>query len=227
MNRNKVYHFLSISLIFIIFSCSDKPNGKEQIDEILYTITISDSNSKIANVEVAFTPKDSLLYMGLGANQLENRWATFVHDLKVTDEKNKSLNVEELTDAQWKIHTSNNQKITLSYSVHLDHENYEWSGGIDGAAYTTDLGVFYTTRALLIMNADEWKNITVDFNLPEKWQVTTPWDKKSEKAHAFQVDTFSNLANAMIFAGMHKEITIKRDDFELIFALGDDEMRSK
>ncbi|NVK52832.1 MAG: hypothetical protein HWD85_07840 [Flavobacteriaceae bacterium] len=227
MNTNRIYQLLLMLLIVMVYGCSDKPKGKEQVDEISYTITISDSNPKIANVEVAFVPKDSLLYMGLGANQLENRWATFVHNLKVTDQKGKLLTVDKLTDAQWKIHLQSNQKIKLSYSVHLDHENYKWSGGIDGAAYATNLGVFYTTRALLIFNGDEWQNITIDFNLPKKWQVTTPWHKKNNHVYTFQVDTFSNLANAMVFAGIHEEITIKRDDFELIFALGDEGVISK
>lgn len=222
MNRNRIHQLLLMLLIVMVYSCSDKPKSKKNVDEISYTITISDSNPKIADVEVAFVPKDSLLYMGLGANQLENRWATFVHNLKVTDDKGKLLNVDELTDAQWKIHSANNQKVKLSYSVHLDHENYKWSGGIDGAAYATNLGVFYTTRALLIFNGDEWQNINVDFNLPEKWQVTTPWQKKNNDAHSFQAVTYSNLANAMIFAGIHEEINVKRDDFELIFALGDE-----
>ena len=82
--------------------------------------------------------------------------------------------LEELSDAKWKLQTALNEKITVSYEVKLEHENHQWSGGIDGVAYATDWGVFYTGRSLLILNGEEWKNITVNFILPSEWHVTTP-----------------------------------------------------
>ena len=49
--------------------------------------------------------------------------------------------------------------------------------GIDGVAYATDWGVFYTGRSLFILNGDEWKNITIDFIMPSEWHITTPFDR--------------------------------------------------
>ena len=204
-------------------STSGVINGNQN-DDISYSITIDKNNLKVAKVKVVFRPKDSVLYMNTGANQLPKRWATFINNVEVTNEYGKSIKVEELPDAKWKIYTSLNDKISLTYDVHLDHEDYQWSGGIDGVAYTTELGVFYTGRTLLILNGQIRKNINVDFELPNDWSVTTPWNKESDANYAFKVNSISDLVDAMIFAGTHKEVSLKRADFELVFALGTEDI---
>ena len=212
--------FASTILVFIILvsGCGSNPNNNT--DEISYLITIDKSDHKLARVKVSFSSKDSLLYMNRGANQLPKRWATFVHNVMVKNSTGKSILVEELPDAKWKMSVAPNEKITLTYEVKLDHEDYKWDGGIDGAAYAKDWGVFYTGRALLILNGDEWKNIRVDFSLPQDWNVTTPWKVSNDNKNSFKVNNMSELAESMIFAGLHQEISIVRDDFELVFALG-------
>lgn len=203
----------------IIFGKNIKEKRGNQKDSISYSVTIDKGKYKVAKVKVSFTPKDSILYMNPGAQNLPKRWATFIHKVKVIDEFGNSIKVEELPDAKWKILTSLNKKIILTYDVHLDHEDYKWNGGIDGVAYTTEMGVFYTGRALLIMNGNQFEDIQVNFKLPEDWSVTTPWNKITDTKHSFKVNNISDLANSMIFAGNHKEISFKREDFELIFAL--------
>ncbi|TFB12103.1 hypothetical protein E3V55_02125 [Candidatus Marinimicrobia bacterium MT.SAG.3] len=212
--------FASTILVFIVLvsGCGSSPNNNT--DEISYLITIDKSDHKLARVKVSFSLKDSLLYMNRGANQLPKRWATFVHNVMVTDSKGKSILVEELPDAKWKMFAAPNEKITLTYEVKLDHEDYKWSSGIDGVAYAKDWGVFYTGRALLILHGDEWENIRVDFSLPQGWNVTTPWKASNDNKNSFKVNNMFELAESMIFAGLHQEISIVRDDFELVIALG-------
>lgn len=209
---------------FFLYGCDSELKKGNQDNEISYLVTIDKKNPKLAKVKMTFTPKDSTLYMNPGANKLENRWATFVHNLKIQDKNGKPIQVETLKDAQWKMHTSLNQKLIVNYDVHLDHENYEWSGGIDGAAYTTELGVFYTGRSLFILNGETRQDIGVDFKLPNDWKITTPWDLKGDSKFGYKVSNISNLANSLIFAGRHKEVSFNRGDFELILALGGDEM---
>jgi predicted metalloprotease with PDZ domain len=211
-------------LIQFLFGSSSKAETGNEFNTISYRITFDKDNLKIAKVEAVFTPKDSILYMSYGANQLPKRWATFVHNVRVANESGKSIEVEELLDAKWKINTAQNEKIILSYEIHLDHQDYRWSGGIDGVAYTTDLGVFYAGRTLLILNGDEWKNINVDFELPKDWGVTTPWNRANEDNYAFKANSVSDLVNALIFAGTHKEVSLIREDFELVFALGSEDI---
>ncbi len=191
---------------------------------MIYSIAFDKDNTNVAKVKVEFTPIDSILFMDHGANHLEKRWATFIHNIKAVDNEGEPVRLEEIAGAEWKIHSPLQEKIVLTYDVHLDHEDYEWDGGIDGIAYTTDLGVFYTGRTLFLMNGKERKDIKVDFQLPENWKVTTPWAGNGNAASTYEVRNNTDLANAMIFAGTHKEIALKREDFEFVFALGSPEI---
>lgn len=217
---------IQIALLFtcLLYGNDSKLNISNNKNEISYLITIDKENLRLAKVRITLIARDSILYMNPGANQLEKRWATFVQNLEVKDKNGKSVHVEELKDAKWKIHTSLNRELTVSYNVHLDHENYEWSGGIDGAAYNTELGVFYTGRSLFILNGEERDNIDVKFMVPNDWKVTTPWNSKEGSKYNYKASNISDLANALIFIGLHKEVCLKREEFELILALGDHEM---
>jgi predicted metalloprotease with PDZ domain len=195
--------------------------GINQKSETHYTIQIESNNSKRAKVELTFTVKDSLLYMSdIGANQFPKRWANFVHDLKAESKDGKTLKIEEMAGAQWKIHAKKGTKVHLSYAIHLDHEDYAWSGGVDGAAYARDWGVFYTGRSLFIMNGTENIDLKVTFQVPNNWKISTPWDRVETDSESFIIDSQTSLSDSMFFAGEHEELIIKRDQFELVFALG-------
>ena len=191
---------------------------------ISYTISIDQNNQKHATVSMSFIPQNDTLYMTTGANQLPKRWATFVHNLKAVDTKGNSITIEELPDAKWKIPSSLHEKITVSYDIKLEHENHQWSGGIDGAAYATDWGVFYTGRALLILNGEQRKHIKINFILPQDWHITTPWELVKGTKNSFIAKNQTDLIESMVFAGTHKEISIKRKEFELVFALGGEDI---
>ncbi len=215
-----------ISILLTFSSFEAKTNGPADLskisDEIAYSITIDSIDHKTARVTASFIPKDNILYMEPGADQLPKRWATFVHDLKAVDSSGKSVDIQELPDAKWKLDLSEPKPITLSYKIALDHENYKWSGGIDGIAYARDQGVFYSGRTLLILNGKEWRKINVRFVLPKNWKVTTPW--QPTKLNSFRVENMTDLKRSMIFAGTHTEISFRRDKFELVFAIGGEEL---
>jgi len=130
------------------------------------------------------------------------------------------------------MHTPSGERITVSYEVTLDHEEYKWGPGIDGIAYAKDWGVFYTGKALFIMNgdlmnADTWGNIKVNFSIPQNWKVTTSWKVVPDSNNSFVVKSIYDLVLNMFFVGTHQEVSIKRDGFELVFALGGDEIISQ
>ncbi|NAS13665.1 M61 family metallopeptidase [Poritiphilus flavus] len=215
------------TFILIWLSCNAGLAQNNQIEtrgNIAYQISVKADNPKIAYVKADFTPKDSILYMSQGAADLPDRWATFVHKLVVTDSKGETVEVEDLQDAMWKLPSETEDEISLSYELHLDHEQQQWSGGLDGVAYSTDWGVFYTTRALLILHSDNWEDIRVDFTLPDPWKVSTPWQPLNKRKTSFKVPSQASLMQSMLFAGTHRELSFKREDFELIFALGGSEV---
>jgi len=189
-----------------------------------YKITIPGDNHKIALVTASLIPIDKTLYMFWGANQLPKRWSTFVSGFQVVDEDNQPVPFTAMEDGSWQLSSLPQGRVTFSYQLNLDHENHNWSGGVDGAAYARDWGVFYTARSLFVVNGENRENIRVDFDLPEHWQVTTPWQERSVGTQTYSVADYDKLSTSMLFAGTHKQISIKQDQFELLLALGGEEI---
>ena len=205
-------------LLLGILSCScaaDKPNNAT-----VYEIIIPADNSRVAIVTASLIPADREFYMYPGANQLPRRWATFVSDFEVYDENDNSIAVSARDDGTWELSSVPQGRITLSYRVTLDHEDHAWSGGVDGAAYWRKWGVFYTGRSLFVVNGEQRNDITVEFSLPDQWQVTAPWQKQGDAATRYTVPSQDALATAMFFAGTHREVSVQQGPFELLLALG-------
>lgn len=223
--KTPLFGLISVMFIFSIDSGYAKSaSADENIhDKLTYTITIDAEDDRLATVSVEFTLADSVLYMDAGASQLPKRWAEFVYDLKAENASGEALQLDTLAGARWIVHSPLHERIKLTYEVRLEHENYEWSGGIDGIAYANEWGVFYTGRALFILNGEDRKDIDLDFRLPDNWKITAPWELK-DNPNSFSVSSLTELTQSMFFAGTHQEFSIKREAFELVFALGGTEV---
>ncbi len=197
-----------------------------QDPSISYAIGIDEQNPHLARVSIAMIPQDSLLYMPQGAGQFPRGWAQFVHHLEVVDAQGTPITVTELPDARWAMAYTPKERIQVHYEVHLEHHKHEWGGGLDGVAYATDWGVFYTGRALLVLNGEAREQIPVSFELPPTWKVTTPWKRTDKGQHRFVAANQSALSLGMFFAGTHEELSFKREGFELLFALGGSSVQS-
>jgi predicted metalloprotease with PDZ domain len=193
----------------------------------IYEITIPADNHRVAIVTASLTPADREFHMFPGAHQLPKRWATFVSNFQVHDENGKIVPVSARDDGTWQLSSMPQGRVTLSYRVRLDHEDHAWSGGVDGAAYWREWGVFYTARSLFVLNGDERENIAVEFRLPDQWRVTAPWQKQGDDATRFVVPGHDVLATSMFFAGTHKEVSVQQGPFELLLALGGDEVMAQ
>jgi predicted metalloprotease with PDZ domain len=185
-----------------------------------YEITIPADGHRVAIVRVSLTPDGREFYMFPGANQLPMRWSTFVSDFEVFDRNEQPVSVVVGDDGTWQISNLPQGAVTISYRVSLDHEDHAWSGGVDGAAYWREWGVFYTARSLFIVNGEERENITVDFRLPDHWRVTASWHNRGGDATRFIVSGHDELATSMFFAGTHKEVTVRQGPFEFLLAFG-------
>ena len=215
---NKTIFTVSIAIL-IMFCNQGLASIDSTSDAVSYTVSIDESNHNLAKVTATFTLQDKFLYMFSGANNFPKRWAKFVSHMKAKDHTGKPIEITELEGAKWSLEVVTNKPITISYQLNLEHEKYRWSGGVDGAAYARERGVFYTGRSIFIVNGKNRNNINVSFNLPPKWRVTTPWLVDQNDSKSYKVNNFTELSTSMFFAGLHKEISIKRGDFELVLAL--------
>ncbi len=206
------------ALLLALFSMSHAADTHE--NATIYEITIPGDDHRVAIVTASLTLADLDFHMFPGANQLPKRWATFVSDIQVRDANGRIIPVSARDDGTWQLSSMPQGRVTLSYRVSLDHENHVWSGGVDGAAYWREWGVFYTARSLFIVNGDDRENITVEFRLPDRWHVTAPWQQQGDDATRFVVPDHDTLATSMFFAGTHKEVSVEHGPFELLLALG-------
>lgn len=214
------------SLFIAIFSLfSTACYSQSDLSPDTYSIQIHRTDPKKALVTCEITVLDSLLYMSpIGANQFPDRWAKFVHQIEAESLEGKQLKIDSLQGAQWKVHSPINQRIKLRYEIHLDHEDYNWNAGVDGAAYAREWGVFYTGRSIFIMSGHHKTDLKVSFKIPHDWKVSTPWEIVDTEKNTFRVLNQTTLSNSILFAGTHKEFVINRDGFKLIFALGGKEV---
>jgi predicted metalloprotease with PDZ domain len=218
--------FLFCSILLFTLAIIAQGNPENLKDKTQYSVTVGENNQRLLKVTAQFRLHDNQLYMSPnGAGQFPERWAKFVRNLKVSDPAGKALKFKELTGARWSVEASQNQKVTIEYEIVLDHEKHTWPGGIDGVAFAKDWGVFYTGRSFLIMNGTDRNNIELKFNLPPKWHISGSWKQKTK--NTFTSKNLTDLSESMFFAGTHEEFSIKRDGFELLFALGGDEIISQ
>lgn len=216
---------ISKSIVFFLFlsfwtnyDLLSNPIDTDKQD--VYTISIDRKKPKLAKIKYSFYPSDSLLYMGYGANRLPDRWATFVSNINAVNSSGEAVEIEKKNGASWVINHKRKERLTVSYEINLNHEDHHWNGGIDGAAYAKDWGVFYTGRSLFILNGEDKKEINVNFSLPSEWKITTSFSEVDGHKNRFLARNTTELWQAMIFAGEYEELRVKREGFELVFALG-------
>ena len=129
--------------------------------------------------------------------------------------------------------------VTLRYEVALEHDRSEWPAGPDSAAFRTGNGVFFTGRALFLMNGrirspfvaanlawmegvlvpreDSREAIEVSFSLPDGWRASTPWVPTEQ---GFIADDLIALSESMLMLGTQDTLQTEQSGTALTLALG-------
>jgi predicted metalloprotease with PDZ domain len=203
-----------------------RPTGEEWTQTgrtkgpVAYTVTISPDNWRKAIVSCRLATDDALsLWMNNnGAPRVPDGHGSFVRNLKATDADGNTVQIRDFGQAHWMMSSTENQPITLSYEVLLEHDKSSLPWGPDEAPYVTEDGIFWTGRALFIVA--EMNNVTLRFDLPDRWHVSTPWQPAAGEALAFSLKDQDELTEAFVFAGMHIEEQARVGDMEIALAFG-------
>lgn len=209
MNR-----FIVVLSFLFLFLGSENSLGQTAT----YHLTLNETDINNINVEAKFILQDSILYMSPNG-PMPDRWPQYVNELKLRDQSGNPLPVYKEKD-HWIVRAQKGQSVTLSYRVSLTHSEQKWPGGIDGVAFTSKWGHFYTGRALFVMNGENHSNISVTFDTPENWKVSTPWKRSSPNENLFEPNSYQHLTESLIMAGQHKQLTVSQDNLNLQFVLG-------
>lgn len=183
-----------------------------------YTVRI-DPGSRVLKVDAELTLEDDRLYVAeIGASQFEDRWAKFIKNLKVSRFNGSDVDAAPDGRGNWKLAAKEGERVRFSYVVDLKHEDHEWPAGIDGAAYVRDWGIFSVGRAFAVMNGGGNGRISLKFEVPEGWKVSGSWRDLGNGR--FLANGNRDISESMFFAGTHKEFSVTRDGFDLVFAIG-------
>ena len=219
-----------------------------------YTVTLLAENPDRAQVEAEFTLEDTLLFTTHEGPD-PKAYAPFVRGLQVLDQGGNTLRVTPCTSRQllkcnlwkgwergqkWVVDADAGTPVTLRYDVALEHDPAEWPAGLDSAAFRTDWGVFFTGRALFVMNGrirspfvaanlawtegvlvpreDSRQAVQVTFDLPEGWRASTPWLPTAE--NSFVADDLIALSESMLMLGTQDTLKTEQGGTAITLALG-------
>ena len=190
-----------------------------------YEVKINADNKRVAHVNCVLTPKVEsgetiqLNMDNFGTEGLPFGYAAYVRGVTVRDATGETLPIEELDRVRWSIEFKDTSPITLSYRVLLKHDEREWPPGPDEAPYAKEDCVFWTGRALFIIT--KMDNIEVQFDVPENWHVSTPWNRIGNQRHQFAVTDQNDLIESFLLLGTHAERIAKSDEVEVVLAIGE------
>jgi predicted metalloprotease with PDZ domain len=197
-----------------------------------YVIFISKEQARLVKVSTRLHPGGNVIKMNeFNEHGLANGWATFVENVQVSDSHGRSLKVIAKENSQWELQGYKEGVVNLSYQVNLKHDLLipAIKGGDNGAAYANDDGVMWAGRALFI-GGNPTTNISIRFELPKNWNVTTQWRKLTNKKYTFKADKTKDLFYSAFFAGTHKNTELITGNVSLRIAMSGkftDEMSTK
>ena len=189
-----------------------------------YTVAISGSEPRVARVQAAVTVSEQTLKMlPWGHPWLPNGWATFVHELEVRDAAGDPVEaklVEEDGWGSWEVAVEDGEMLQLSYSVRFDHDQYDWdrAGGVDSRPALSNGALFLVSRALFIYSPGV-ASARVRFDVPEEWQVSTPWEPIAGEPDAYDVDSWDSLVSNALVLGDYERRVIEQGGMEIILAV--------
>ena len=212
-------------LLITFLSCQLFLAGQQSSSDS-YLIRFDSEESKIVHVEANLTLEDDTLRMS-DYGPMPERWPDYVKNLEVRDDEGQVRAVEK-KEAKWIIANAEpGAHIQLSYDLHIDHEEINWPGGIDGVAFVRTWGLMLSGRSLFVVNGSDKEDIKVQVELPDACQFSAPWNGVAGIPNTFVVKNHLQLQESLLFAGTHKEIIMPRGDFKLKFVLGGEEILAK
>ena len=189
-----------------------------------YHVTFSADNPRIARVAAEITLREQTLRMApWGHPYLPFGWATFVQDLRVTDEEGVEANVSpagEETWGAWIVDAPDGTRLHLSYDVHFNQDQYDWSdaGGQDSRPSLTNGALFLVTKALFIYSPGV-ESAQVQISKPDNWRISSPWPAVTDHEDRFQADSWISLVNNALVVGKHDQRVVRDGAMTIVLAI--------
>ncbi len=174
-----------------------------------YRVMIEEESPRWALVEARLVPKDGIISLTRSGRDtgLYHGWATFVHEIEASTEEGSPVLLEYVPSGQWKLVDHDGSPINVRYTMLLQHDRFPNDPGEDELAWARSGGVMWTGRALFLEGAES-EEIAVEFEIPEGWKVSAPWNKSDGSAHKFIASDTDALLDSAFVVGEHEEILL-------------------
>ena len=188
---------------------------------VSYTLSIPKNNWRVARVRMNIQQGNPLVLNmnNNGAPLVPDGNAAFVKNLTAIDALGNPVELKKSNETKWILASTSNPPVTVEYLVTLKHDTQKLPWGPDEAPYLTPEGVFWTGRSLFLY--PKTNQITIEFQVPSSWKVSTPWQPVPGELQRFLVPHEKDLINSFILAGTHQETLIKANKTEILLAIGD------
>ena len=122
----------------------------------------------------------------------------------------------------------NKRSITLNYEISQKYaENYKafkvkrygYESYSRTRPYFRDDCMLWSGDTMFIVGG-KTGNIEVEFNLPEGWQILTPWKRIGITGHRFSVENQKELTANFLLIGEHVEVVAQSDKTEVVIGMG-------
>src|SRR5215213_9706482 len=132
--------YFAIPLFFLLFFSTHSSISSQTLETTgRYHIRISERDPLLALVEAQIPIKDGRLFMApWGADHLPAGWATFVRNLRISDESNRPLVFEPGRNGVFQISNRFAGRVNLSYEVDLSFTKAKWKYGNEQAGTFQD-----------------------------------------------------------------------------------------
>ncbi|HYD80521.1 MAG TPA: hypothetical protein VEC06_11995 [Paucimonas sp.] len=184
-----------------------------------YRVSV-DADAKYAHVEADVWVEGNLLslYSVQPTPQLPNGQAQFIERLEVRDLEGKPVALADKGEGDFELR--GDRRVKLKYDVRLEHDRYDWPGGVEEVMYHTDEGIMSTGYALFLVPGDKMPGETrVEFRLPSGWQARTPW-RPADGANAFVARSRRELVDNVFFLGSAQMDQFQSGGITLSLVLG-------
>ncbi len=191
--------------MFALSACiSGQSKNQPFSSQLNYTITISKNDVRKVFVKATLPLVNDTIWMSQSEfAPLQDGYATFVHELVATDDKGNPVSFTSVGKGVWITGTPAPAFIHLKYYVEIGHESVQWavSGAFAKAYSVSDVDFFAGRTIFIAAKGNDSAGTQVRFNLPDGWQVITPYEDISNDHYTFKAANLSNLWDNCSMAG--------------------------
>jgi predicted metalloprotease with PDZ domain len=217
-------NYRSLVLLCLWFIAAPTAKAAEPTTADTYTVVFDRDDRRVAHVEAEITISNKTLRMApWGHPNLEQGWATFVNDLKISDQYGTAIPFADAgpdTWGAWNVDAADGIRVYVQYDIEFSHDQYDWNdaGGQDSRPALSNGALYLVTKALFIYSPSVTA-ATVVLDTPSGWDISSPWPKIVGEPHTFAVDSWISLVNNALVVGIHQQRVVEDGDMTIVLAL--------